>query len=92
MRQLDWQKAAELCEEYKGHRVYAGLIEDWMYTSGEIFDGEKRVKNESVFVSSYWATPVIMVDGDDGFGTYVICWTEGDDCEMPDWWFEGDES
>lgn len=87
MKQLDWNRAREICEEYRGHRVTAGLIEDWDWTCGEIFDGEKFQKDEYVYVSSRWATPGVLID----LGMehhFIECSMEGDDPKMPKWWAE----
>ena len=89
MRQLDWEDAAKICEEYKGCRIYAGLLEDLPYTEWEIFDGEKHVDNY-VYVSSHWATPVLIIKRDDG-NLIIPCWEKGEDSDMPDWWMEGAE-
>lgn len=91
MYQIDWENAAKMCDELKGFKVYAGLIDDWWDTSGEIFDGEKRVYDEYVFACSKWATPGIMVERSDGFCKFIPCYKEGDDSDMPDWWTEGVE-
>ena len=45
MRQLDWNKAKELCDKNRGKTVYAGLQDDMEYTVGCIFDGEKCVRD-----------------------------------------------
>lgn len=89
IRQLDWEKAAKICDVHKGCNISAGLMEDWYYTADEIFDGENHVKGYP-YVSSYWATPIVMVEKDDG--TILLpCWKEGNDSDMPDWWTEGAE-
>lgn len=85
-RQLDWEKAREICEQHKGDVIYAGLKDDMEWTAGLIYDGEKRVK-EYVYVASVWATPVLEIDGKE-----VECWKYGDDPDMPAWWTEGDAS
>lgn len=85
---LDWDKAAEICAATKDI-VWAGLAEDWTYTSGLIWDGEKQVR-DYVFVVSDWATPVLVVGDYDGDA--IECFKAADDgssSEYPEWW--GDE-
>lgn len=80
MRQLDWEKAKEICEQNKGKEVYAGLQDDMEWTGGCIFDGEKQVR-DYVYVASCWATPILAIDG-----VEIECWVYGRDNEMPKWW------
>lgn len=86
-KQLDWKRAKEICEKYPGHEVSAGLSEDWFWTADTIFDGEKYIskRHSQPFVSSSWATPVVVVTLDEGY-LEIPCWTYGDDADMPDWW------
>lgn len=86
MRQLDWEKAKEICEKNKGKSIYAGLSSDMEYTGGLIFDGEKRVK-DYVFVASVWATPILEIDGQE-----IECWKYGNYCDMPKWWAESGDA
>ena len=88
MRQLDWNKAREICEQNRGHKVDAGLDEDWFWTGGEIFDGENYISGDfPPYVASTWATPVLRVETDMGWMT-IPCFMEGGNSEMPDWWTE----
>lgn len=87
MKQLDWKHAREICEKYHGHKVSAGLSEDWFCTGGTIYDGEKYVDEADtyVYVASMWATPVVVVEFDEG-DLKIPCWMEGCDSDMPNWW------
>lgn len=80
MRQLDWDKAKEICEKNKGKTIYAGLQYDMEWTGGCIFDGEKYVR-DYVFVASTWATPILEIEGEE-----IECWKYGEDTDMPKWW------
>lgn len=85
MLQLDWEEARRICEENNGYIVDAGLEEDWRWTSGTIFDGEKYVENDDVFVASTWKTPIVRVHKGDEWEK-IPCFKEGSDPDMPGWW------
>lgn len=87
---LDWDRAREICRGTDEH-VYAGLAEDWTYTSAMIYDGEKFVEERlgNLYVFSRWATPVVRI----GYvGDGVECWkyaeTEDDPAGYPAGWGE----
>lgn len=84
---LDWERAAEFCASKKAP-VWAGLAEDWEYTSGLIWDGSRQVR-DYVYVASNWATPVLVIEGRNNV---VPCFRLDDgDAESgyPAWWGEG---
>ena len=81
MRQIDWERAKTICEENPGKVIYAGLRGDMEWTSGRIFDGEKRVDDGDVYAASVWATPILEVDF-----VEIECWKYGSDAKMPSWW------
>lgn len=86
---LDWEKAASIVEKNKKD-VWAGLAEDWEYTSGLIGENGKQKKSTSVYACSRWATPVVVV-GDEYDGEEIECWkyaTDEDSADMPDYWGE----
>lgn len=87
MRYFDWNKAKEICEQYKGHEVDAGMDEDWFWTASTIYDGDKRVKGDP-WLGSYWATPVCRVNLNDGSWVTIQCFQTDDEYGMPDWWVE----
>ena len=84
-KQLDWEHAKRICEKYPGCTISAGLDEDWDCTGGVIFDGKNYVTSDYVFVSSFWATPVVKVELPDKTLT-IDCYMRGDDENMPKWW------
>lgn len=88
MRQIDWRRAAEICAANPGRKAYAGMLEDMEWTSGMIFDGERRVEPEYVYACSFWATPVVVVEEPDGSNRVYECATEGGSCKEPEWWAE----
>lgn len=86
MKYMDWQKAQKIIDENPNSVIYAGLMEDWNYTSGLIFaNGEYY--NGYVFGASCWATPIVDVDGEE-----IECWTYEKTKEgsgRPIWWGNG---
>lgn len=79
---LDWDKAAEIVAGTKG-TVWAGLAEDWEYTSGIIGDNGKQTKPSYQFYGySRWATPVVVVGNHWGEG--IECWKYADKSSSPE--------
>lgn len=62
---FDWDKAAKIIKERKPETASAGLAEDWAWTGGLIYENGKPVKNEYTFLASRWATPVLILDGEE---------------------------
>ena len=60
---FDWNKAAELIREHKPQEASAGLIEDWGYTGGVIFEDGEAVTDRYTYLQSIWATPYLVMDG-----------------------------
>ena len=60
---FDWDKAAHLIHTNKPKLAIAGLLEDMEYTSGVIYEDDNLVRNDYTYLSSTWATPVIVMDG-----------------------------
>lgn len=91
-KRMDWHKARAICEEAIAKNpdvtIRAGLVEDWKWTSGVIYENGEYVYNY-VFGYSDWATPIVDVDGEE-----IECWTydkpEGWTENLPDWWEEKD--
>ena len=61
---FDWKKAAEIIRDENPGLVEAGLAGDWEWTGGIIFRDGVIVEDEYTYLSSNWATPQIVVDGD----------------------------
>ena len=76
---FDWEKAAKLIAETKPRRVEAGLSGDWEWTGGVIYEDGTPIKESCTYLSSTWATPMLMVDG-----TYLDCWRYASD--TPGWY------
>ena len=74
---FDWHKAARLIREGKAVTAKAGLASDMEWTSGSILtDGKPTPKDDTyVYLASYWATPVLVLDD----GDEVECWTWEDE-------------
>ena len=77
-RVFDWNKAAQLINEYQPKEASAGLSEDWEWTGGIIFAGGKPVKDGYTYLASNWATPEIELDGE-LHSCFVM------QSEQPDW-------
>jgi len=76
-RVFDWDKAAKLIKERKPNLVEAGLEEDMEWTAGTIYENGKIVKNDYTYLSSTWATPVVVIDGD-----IIECWKMGSETKF----------
>lgn len=61
---FDWNKAAQPIKDRQPGYVEAGLNGDWEYTGGCIYKNGAIVEDESTYLSSNWATPMIELDGD----------------------------
>lgn len=86
MKYMDWEKAKQICEAHPDSEIYAGLQEDWGFTSGLIFSHGSCTREDAcnIFVRSTWATPILDVGGEE-----IECWTYEKsqwDYKIPDWW------
>ena len=61
---FDWDKAAQIIKERKPDVAYAGLSEDWEWTSGLIYENGEPAKSYA-YLYSRWATPVLVLDFDE---------------------------
>ena len=70
-RVFDWEKAAQIIKERRPKTASAGLIEDWGYTGGSIYENGACVPPEHTytFLCSTWATPVLVLDDEQ-----MECW------------------
>jgi hypothetical protein len=79
---FDWNKAVALIKEHGIKNAWAGLAEDWGYTSGRILiDGKPVAREETyTYLASHWATPaledIMRIEG----GLYE-CWMWKDETE-----------
>ena len=81
IKYLNWAKAEKICLEHPEAHIKAGLLEDWDCTSGDIFRCGRWVKDD-VYTCSFWATPVLEVDGE-----LVECWSHRRSSKsVPKWW------
>lgn len=78
MKVFDWIKAAKLIKEHKADYAVAGLASDMEYTSGTILENGKPTDGYGCFLSSTWATPVIVINGDE-----IDCYRM--ESELPGW-------
>lgn len=83
---MDWNKVQEIVNENSDSVIYAGLAEDWGYTSGLIY-AKGNYYDGYVHGCSFWATPIVNVDGKE-----IECWTyeeTEEESDKPDWWGNG---
>ena len=71
-KMFDWDKAAEIIREHKPSEAVAGLSSDMKWTAGVIYRNGAPVPREEtyVYLSSMWATPVLVLDD----GAEIPCW------------------
>lgn len=82
-RYMDWNKAMRIIAEHPHATIFAGLMEDWDFTSGLVYDNGTFC-HEYVFANSRWATPILVVDGEE-----IECWTYEKrriGVGLPYWW------
>jgi hypothetical protein len=72
-RVFDWDEAARIIKERKPASASAGLQDDLGWTGGTIWDG-KPVTESYCYLSSNWATPVLVIDDEE-----IACWRYADD-------------
>lgn len=76
---FDWDKAALEIKNNLSKGIYtveAGLKGDWDHTSGVIFEDGLPVKEGYMYLSSNWATPVMIITFKDGIEVEYDCSTE----------------
>ena len=83
---LDWERLKKICEEHPNSTIEAGLMEDWDYTSGTVFEDGKRIEPDYIYALSRWATPICLID----YKEEIECWVYVDidnepDPKCPDW-------
>lgn len=88
VKYMDWEKAEKICLEHPYSVVYAGLAEDWGWTSGKIYENGKWYDGGTLYDRSKWATPILDVDGEE-----IECFTheEHERTGIPKWWGRGEE-
>ena len=78
IRVFDWHKAARLILERRPRCVEAGLEGDMEWTGGTIYEEGAANTDSYTYLSSTWATPIIVMDGND-----EDCWVW--QSESPGW-------
>ena len=74
---FDWDRAARLIKFCHIKEAWAGLEEDWAWTGGQILEDEVPIKGHYTFLSSTWATPVLVDERDNIYR----CWCWEDECD-----------
>ena len=85
-KKFDWEKALDfiLKNKDKIDSVEAGLLDDWCYTGGVIFENGKATNDDYKYLGSLWATPAMKVYYKDGDFEEIDCYVEGMDFDV-DW-------
>lgn len=78
MKVFDWHKAVRLIKKNHINNASAGLTEDWNWTGGTILEDGEPYTDNYTFLSSTWATPVLV---DDDKEVTFECWCWEDECE-----------
>ena len=76
-RVFDWVKAAQILKESGAKNAIAGLSSDMEWTSDDILVNGKIPDKGDCFLSSNWATPVLIID--DSYDE-IECWKYEDEC------------
>ena len=72
---FDWDKAAELIKEKGIRNAGAGLRGDYGNTAGDILSDGEPVMDDYTFLASTWATPMLLIYGDDGwYSEEILCY------------------
>jgi hypothetical protein len=71
---FDWNKAARILRDSSAKQAIAGLSLDLEWTAGEILKEGKPVPSGDTYtyLSSNWATPVLIVDGGEEIECFVM--------------------
>lgn len=86
---FDWDKAARIIKERNPQRAAAGLIEDWFWTGGTIYeDGKPNEDSGIAYLMSYWATPTLILICDDDRENVIPCWRLAEEVgwNQKTWW------
>lgn len=88
-RVFDWDTAARIIREQRPYEAEAGLLEDMGFTCGTIYRNGELDLESYTYLSSTWATPVLVLYSLDSDGENV---TTQIPCHVPraaapeEWW------
>lgn len=71
-KHFDWEKAKAILLEKRPLKAKAGLSQDLEWTAGYVWKKGKPFVGSYKFLSSNWAIPVLVIDGEE-----IDCWLEG---------------
>jgi hypothetical protein len=85
MKVFDWDKAVDIILSRNPQHADAGLVEDWSWTAGSIYEYGKPVSKEDYYahLCSTWATPVLRIDDET-----IECWIM--ESQIPKEWGDTD--
>lgn len=61
---FDWDRAASIIKERGATNAFAGLRSDYEWTGGDILVDGKPCRESYTYLSSMWAVPELVIDGD----------------------------
>jgi hypothetical protein len=78
LKVFDWNKAAAIIKKRGAQEASAGLEADLEWTAGTIIEDGKPVTDGYAYLSSTWATPLLIIDEEE-----IDCFSM--QSEVPDW-------
>ena len=84
MKTFDYEKAKNICEREDVFFAEGGLIEDWSWTGGTIYENGIFDATGILCDSSIWATPVIIYQTIDGAEHVEDCFIDDNVQEDPE--------
>ena len=78
---FNWIKAANIIKENPEKTWYAGLLEDWYWTSDIIWKNGHTTDCDELYPYSIWATPILMSTDNSEF---IECWVPADEVDWDD--------
>ena len=66
MKEFDWEKCREFVAEREPVEVTAGLLEDFYWTAGTVYQSGEWIDDHCAHLRSMWATPGFMAEMPNG--------------------------
>ncbi len=76
MNTLDWEKLEKFIEERKPVSVDAGLLSDWFWTAGTVYENGEWKDKDRAYVTSSWAIPGFKAEMENGDVIEVVAMIE----------------
>ena len=72
---FNWEAAAQIILEKQPKKAVAGLSGDLFWTAGTIWENGHIVDDRYVYLSSLWATPILLLDDIEEIPCYKVSTT-----------------